>query len=61
MTAPTPDSAGSSRTTDAALDAYSEARIAGLQSALAILALITILALFLAQSIPTRQPGAPPP
>ena len=51
----------SSRTTDAALDAYSEARIAGLQSALAILALITILALFLAQSIPTRQPGSPSP
>ena len=50
-----------SKATDAALDAYSEARIAGLQSALAILALITVLALFLAQRIPTRQPGAPPP
>jgi hypothetical protein len=51
----------SSRATDAALDAYSEARIAGLQSALAILALITVLALFLAQRIPTRQPGAAAP
>ena len=48
-----------SKATDAALDAYSEARIAGLQSALAILALITVLALFLAQRIPTRQPGSP--
>jgi hypothetical protein len=50
-----------SKATEAALDAYSEARIAGLQSALAILALITVLALFLAQRIPTRQPGAPSP
>jgi EmrB/QacA subfamily drug resistance transporter len=50
-----------SKATDAALDAYGEARIAGLQSALAILALITVLALFLAQRIPTRQPGAPSP
>jgi MFS family permease len=51
----------SSRATDAALDAYSEARIAGLKSALAILALITVLALFLAQGIPTRQPGGAAP
>jgi hypothetical protein len=51
-----------SRATDAALDAYSEARIAGLRSALAILALLAIAALFLAQRIPNRQPGmtAPP-
>ncbi len=52
----------SSETTDAALDAYGDARIAGLRSALAILALLAIVALFLAQRIPTRQPGmtAPP-
>src|SRR5438034_3315054 len=50
----------SSKSTDAAVDAYSEARIAGLRSALAILALLTIVALFLAQRIPTRQPGAVP-
>jgi MFS family permease len=52
----------SSESTAAALDAYSEARIAGLRSALAILALLAIVALFLAQRIPTRQPGpaAPP-
>ena len=37
-----------SETTDAALDAYSNARIARLRSALAILALLAIVALFLA-------------
>jgi EmrB/QacA subfamily drug resistance transporter len=51
-----------SEATDAALDAYGEARIDGLRSALAILALLATVALFLAQSIPRRQPGmaAPP-
>ena len=44
-------------TTEAAIDAYSEARLAGLRSALAILAVLAIVALFLAQGIPTRQPG----
>ncbi|HET6642042.1 MAG TPA: MFS transporter [Gaiellaceae bacterium] len=53
------DEAGAaSATTDAALDAYADARLAGLRSALAILAVLAILALFLAQSIPTTQPGA---
>jgi MFS family permease len=51
----------SSKTTGAALDAYRDARIDGLRSALAILALLSIVALFLAQRIPNRQPGAPPP
>jgi MFS family permease len=49
-----------STTADAALDAYSEARINGLRSALAILALLSTVALFLAQRIPNRQPGAAP-
>ena len=53
------DEAGTpAATTEAALDAYSEARLSGLRSALAILAVLAILALFLAQSIPTRPPGA---
>jgi EmrB/QacA subfamily drug resistance transporter len=43
---------------DAALSAYKDARIAGLESALAVLALAVVIALFLAQKIPTRQPGA---
>jgi EmrB/QacA subfamily drug resistance transporter len=52
------DEAGvSSKTTDAAVDAYSEARLDGLRAALAILALLTICALFAAQRIPERQPG----
>jgi Na+/melibiose symporter-like transporter len=50
-----------SRATNEALDAYRQARIDGLKSALAILALLSIVALFLAQRIPTRQPGAAPP
>ena len=49
-----------SKATDEALDAYREARIDGLRSALAILALLSIVALFLAQRIPTTQPGAAP-
>jgi hypothetical protein len=50
----------SPRATDEALDAYRGARIDGLKSALAILALLSIVALFLAQRIPTRQPAAAP-
>ncbi len=49
-----------SKATDAAVSAYSGARIAGLRSALAILAVLSIVALFLAQRIPTRQPAAAP-
>jgi Na+/melibiose symporter-like transporter len=49
------------KTSDAALDAYRDARITGLRSSLAILALLAVVALFLASSIPTRQPGAPSP
>jgi MFS family permease len=51
----------SSRSTDAALDAYRDARIAGLKSSLAILALLAIVALFPASRIPTRQPGSTSP
>jgi MFS family permease len=46
------------RATDAALEAYRSARIDGLTSALAILALLALVALFYAQRIPTTQPGA---
>ena len=44
-------------TTDAALDAYREARIEGLRAALAILALLAVVALFFTPRIPTTQPG----
>ena len=53
------DEAGArSSTTDAALEAYQDARIVGLRSALAILALMALIALFLAQLIPRTQPAA---
>ena len=48
----------SPRNADAALTAYRDARIDGLRAALAILALATTVALFLAQRLPTVQPGA---
>jgi Na+/melibiose symporter-like transporter len=51
------DARVSRRTTEAALDAYSEARLSGLRSALAILAVLVVVALFFAQRIPTTQPG----
>ena len=50
----------SRRTTDAALEAYGEARIDGLRAALAILALLDLVALFLAQRIPTTAVGRAP-
>jgi hypothetical protein len=43
------------------MDAYAVARLEGLQSALAILALLVLVALFAAQRIPTTQPGRAPP
>ena len=49
-----------SKTTDAAVDAYKDARITGLQAALGILALLTIVALFFTGRIPKRQPGSGP-
>jgi EmrB/QacA subfamily drug resistance transporter len=48
------------RQRDDALAAYQDARIDGLESALAILALLTVVALFLAQLVPRRQPTAAP-
>jgi EmrB/QacA subfamily drug resistance transporter len=49
------DEAGvSSKTADAALDAYSDARLDGLRAALAILALLVVCALFPAQRIPAK-------
>jgi MFS family permease len=51
------DEAGaSSRGSDAAVDAYREARIEGLRSALAILAALVLGALFFTQRIPSKQP-----
>jgi hypothetical protein len=53
------DEAGtSSQASDAALEAYRDARIDGLRSALAILAALTLGALFFTQRIPATQPGS---
>jgi uncharacterized membrane protein len=49
----------SSSETDAALEAYGDARIEGLQAALALLAVLVVIALFAAQFIPRRPVGAP--
>jgi hypothetical protein len=43
----------------AALEANSEARLDGLRSALAILAILAIAALFFTSRIPRSPPGAP--
>jgi MFS family permease len=48
----------SPQTSDAALSAYRDARIVGLRQALGILALFSVIALFVAQRIPRQQPGA---
>jgi len=44
--------------TEAALAAYTDARLTGLIAALGILAVLAVVALFLAQGIPTRPVGA---
>jgi hypothetical protein len=46
------------RARDDAVKAYQESRITGLKAALAILALMDILALFLTGRIPKVQPGS---
>ncbi|HSC49748.1 MAG TPA: MFS transporter [Gaiellaceae bacterium] len=50
----------SSRAADDAVAGYQEARITGLKAGLAILALMTILALFFSSAIPTTQPKGVP-
>ncbi|RAG84892.1 MFS transporter [Streptacidiphilus pinicola] len=53
------DKAGvNSQASQAALDAYADARIDGLKVALAILALTGLIGLFFVQRIPTTQPGS---
>jgi len=48
------------RASDAALSAYQDARIDGLDSSLAILALVAIIALLYSGRIPRLQPGSEP-
>ena len=51
----------SSATADAATAAYQDARIDGLKTSLAVLAVTVLLALFTAQRIPRRPPGSEEP
>jgi MFS family permease len=51
------ESGANDASTQAALDAYAEARIKGLESALAILAALCLGALFFTQRVPSTQPG----
>ncbi|MGZ6617536.1 MAG: MFS transporter, partial [Solirubrobacteraceae bacterium] len=50
----------SSRASEDAVAAYQKARITGLKAALAILALMTMVALLLTKRIPKTQPGSKP-
>jgi hypothetical protein len=47
-------------TASAIVQENSDARLAGLRSALSVLAVIALLALFPGRRLPTRQPGAAP-
>jgi hypothetical protein len=49
------------QTAAAAQTAYADARIDGLTQSLAILALVGVIALFVAQLVPTRQPSSAGP
>ena len=49
------------KTTDAAIASYQDARLDGLRAALGILAVMAVVALLLAQRIPTVQPGKESP
>jgi hypothetical protein len=48
----------SAQVTEAVLDENEKARLDGLQTALAALALLALIALFFTRGIPTRQPGS---
>ena len=47
------------KTTQAVVDVNEEARLDGLRTALALLAIFSVLALFFTRRIPLHQPGAP--
>ncbi len=52
------DEGVSQQTADAVLDEYGGARLDGLRTALALLALFTVIALFFTRRVPEKQPGS---
>jgi hypothetical protein len=54
------DAGVDARTTAAVVDVNEQARLDGLRSALALLALIGVIALFFTRGLPTVQPGETP-
>jgi hypothetical protein len=55
--------AGSSldeQTTNAILEDYGQARVEGIRTALALLAVFAVIALYFTRRIPDRSPGSPP-
>jgi hypothetical protein len=46
------------KTTQAVVDENEQARVAGLRTALALLALVALIAIFFIRRIPAKQPGA---
>jgi hypothetical protein len=54
------DAGVSQKTADAVVAENADARLAGLRSSLALLALIALLALFFSRRLPTTQPAAAP-
>ena len=52
------DAGVSQQTADAVLDEYGSACVDGLRTALALLALFSVVALFFTRRVPTQQPGA---
>ena len=55
------EAGASTAATEAALEANADARLDGLQSALTILAVLAVAALFFTQGIPRSPPGSPKP
>ena len=54
------DAGASKQVTQAVLDENEQARLDGLRTALAVLALVALIGLFFSTRIPTKQPGSEP-
>jgi hypothetical protein len=54
------DSSVDQQTTDAILEDYGQARVEGIRTALSLLAVFAVIALYFTRRIPDRPPGSPP-